>query len=296
MPAEGRDLASERVVRQVDTQEIGDEPITSAHGWETSGDTTHQSERVAWLSVLGVVRQAVPPGRAGTCLRPLPCQRRGRRGGWPDVHGHRDVRRADLAGRTGTRTEREDVSTPGSAAGVDTQGGRLAASVRNPPYLHPRGADGCGAGPRTDFRGRSAAGAVRLPGWTQRPGGGAGSPGLARSRLYGGGRRGLERVFRQHPSHRTDEVGGSAGQRPASTTSAEDVATSAGRGNRRTRAGAANDTQQGRKTRHSARRSGLAVVGESVYAAIRAGLEAAGAAATVENSHRQLCRRLRDLL
>src|SRR5260370_33192373 len=81
MRAEGRDLASERVVRQVDTQEIGDEPITSAHGWETSGDTTHQSERVAWLSVLGVVRQAVPPGRAGTCLRPLPCQRRGRRGG-----------------------------------------------------------------------------------------------------------------------------------------------------------------------------------------------------------------------
>src|SRR5260370_18708839 len=103
MRAEGRDVASERVVRQVDTQEIGDEPITSAHGWETSGDTTHQSERVAWLSVLGVVRQAVPPGRAGTCLRPLPCQRRGRQGWLPHLRRPRDGSPGALAGPNLTR-------------------------------------------------------------------------------------------------------------------------------------------------------------------------------------------------
>ena len=54
--------------------------------------------------------------------------------------------------------------------------------------------------------------------------------------------------------------------------------------------------QQGRRSRHAARRRGLTVIGESVYAAVFGGLEAAGARAAVGGTHRQLCRRLRHLL
>ena len=89
---------------------------------------------------------------------------------------------------------------------------------------------------------------------------------------------------------------GSAGQRSASAASAQDVAGSAGRGNGRARAEAANDPQQGRRPRHPARGRGVAAVGEPVYAAIRAGLEGDGARAAAGRSHRQLCGRLRDLL
>ena len=76
----------------------------------------------------------------------------------------------------------------------------------------------------------------------------------AGSGLYGSGRCGLERVLRQHPARRTDEVGGSAGQRSAPAASDQDVAGSAGRGDRRARADAANDPQQGRRAGHAARR------------------------------------------
>ena len=40
-------------------------------------------------------------------------------------------------------------------------------------------------------------------------------PGIAGSGLYGSGRCGLERVFRQHSAPRTDEVRGPSDQRPA---------------------------------------------------------------------------------
>ena len=80
--------------------------------------------------------------------------------------------------------------------------------------------------------------------------------GLAGSRLYGSGRCGLERLLRQHSARRTDEVGGSSGQRSAPAASDQDVAGSAGRGNRRARADAANDPQQGRRSGHAARRRG----------------------------------------
>ena len=78
--------------------------------------------------------------------------------------------------------------------------------------------------------------------------------------------------------------------------SGQDVAGSAGRGNRRAGTEAANDPQQGRRARHPARGRGVAAVGESVYAAVRAGLEGKRTRAASGRSHRQLCGRLRDLL
>ena len=76
---------------------------------------------------------------------------------------------------------------------------------------------------------------------------------LLNTGLYGSGRCGLERVFRQHSARRTDEVGGPTHQRPAPAASAQDVAGSAGGRNGRAWAEAANDPQQGRRTRHPAR-------------------------------------------
>ena len=63
----------------------------------------------------------------------------------------------------------------------------------------------------------------------------------------------------------------------------------AGRRDGRARADAANDPQQGRQAWHAPRGCGLAAVGESVHAAIRAGLEAIRARAAVGRPYRQLC-------
>ena len=118
----------------------------------------------------------------------------------------------------------------------------------------------------------------------------------AGSRLYGGGRCGLERLLRQHPAPRTDEVGGASGQRSASAASAQDVAGSAGRGNRRAGRTAANDPQQGRRPRHAARAAWrrrcwrICTCDDSCWAG------RSGARAASGGSHRQLCGRLRDLL
>ena len=137
--------------------------------------------------------------------------------GRPDVRGHR--------GRTGwtkwlgelaEELKNEDVSTPSGPAGMDPEGRWEAATAGDPDDPGPSGADGGGAGPRTDLRGGPAAGAIRLPGRSKRAldavRSGAGTAG---SGLYGSGRRGLERLFRQHPARRTDEVGGSADQSTA---------------------------------------------------------------------------------
>jgi hypothetical protein len=53
--------------------------------------------------------------------------------------------------------------------------------------------------------------------------------------------------------------------------------------------GKENDPQQGRRTRHAARRSDLAVVGQLVYAAIRRRLAGVRTRTAVGRSHRQLC-------
>ena len=59
---------------------------------------------------------------------------------------------------------------------------------------------------------------------------------------------------------------------------------------------ASNDAQQGRRPGTPQGAPDLAAVGQPVHAPVRAGLEEAGTRAGVGSAHRQLCRRLRDLL
>ena len=159
-----------------------------------------------------------------------------------------------VAGRTGGRTQEEDVSSAAGPAGVHSQAGREAEAVGHSDGSGSCGADGGRVGSWTDLRGRPATGAVCLPAGPQRVGCRPAGPRLAEDGAYGGGRRGPERVLRQHPARRTDEVGGPSRQRSAPAASDQDVAGSAGGRSRRAWPEAADDPQQGRRTGDAARR------------------------------------------
>src|SRR5580765_1091995 len=58
-------------VESGDSREIDDESDTSRKGWEATDGTACQSEGSSELSVLPAVRQVVPLGRVGVCLRAL---------------------------------------------------------------------------------------------------------------------------------------------------------------------------------------------------------------------------------
>src|SRR5215469_13240505 len=75
-----------------------------------------------------------------------------------------------MAGRTGARAEESNLSTATCAAGLYTQAGWEAETVRNTDNPRSGCANGGSAGPGTDFRGRPAAGAVCLSGRPQRVG------------------------------------------------------------------------------------------------------------------------------
>src|SRR6266436_535746 len=209
-------------------------------------------------------------------LQALPSQQGGSRSGPPDVRGHRGVWGRTVAGGTDGGTQKQDVPTPSGAEGMDSEGGRQTATVGHTDDPRPRGANGGHARARSDLRGGLAARATRLPTWQERSGSDQGGPETAGCGLYGSHRRGLERVFRQHSAPRTDAVRGSAGQRSAAAAAHQAVAGSAGRGDRRTRTAGANDSQQGRRAWHTARRGGVAVAGEPVYASLHSGLEGVG--------------------
>src|SRR5580693_7219567 len=106
----------------------------------------------------------------------LPSQRWSSRSGWSEVRGHRSVWSRAMVGRTGARAEESKLSTTVRAAGVHTEAGREAAAVRSTRYPGPDGGNGSSCGPRTYFRGRSAAGTVRLSARPQRVGRGETSP------------------------------------------------------------------------------------------------------------------------
>src|SRR6516165_8805593 len=141
-----------------------------------------------------------------------------------------------------------------------SQAGRQAAAVGYSDGQGPGRTDSCPGGLGADLRGRPAAGAVRLPSRAQRPGGGPAGPGPGDRGAWRGDRRGPERVFRQHPPRRVDEVGGATDQRPAPAASGQDVAGSTGRGDGRAGAAPSDHPQRGRGPGYAARRSALAAV------------------------------------
>ena len=223
--------------------------------------------------VLRAVRQGVSSRCAGRGLRALPEERRRRRHRRAEVRRHRGVRCAEVAGRTGARAQRQELSSAGRAAGLHSEAGRQAATVGDTDDQRSRGADGGGAGLGADLRGRSAAGAIRVSSQPQRTGSGGQSAQSAEHGTYGGGGRRLERLLRQHSARRVDEVGGPSGERQAPAASDQDVAGGTGGRDRRSRQAPSNDPQQGRGTGHPARGTDLAAAEQSLYATVRAGVE-----------------------
>src|SRR5215467_15681233 len=113
---------------------IGVEPNNPRQCSEVADGVARQSEGIAQLSLPRLVRQGVSQGRSGIRLRVLQSQWRSGRSGQADVRGHRDVRRRALAGRTGARAEKPNLSTTSCAANIHTEAGRETAAVRRARY------------------------------------------------------------------------------------------------------------------------------------------------------------------
>src|SRR6201982_3239022 len=146
---------------------IGVEPNNPSKRSEIADGVARQS---AQLPFLRPVRQGVPQGRFGICLRVLQSQWRSGRSGQSDVRGHRNVRSRALAGRTGARAEESNLSTTSCAARLHTKAGRETAAVRSARYPGSDSGNGSSSGARTNFRGRFTARAVRLSARPQRTG------------------------------------------------------------------------------------------------------------------------------
>ncbi len=79
---------------------------------------------------------------------------------------------------------------------MDSEARRIPTTPRHSDGEGSCRADGCGAGLGADLRGRSAARAIRLPGWAQRSGRRKGGPEVAELGAYGGSGRRSEGLFR----------------------------------------------------------------------------------------------------
>src|SRR5260370_2627795 len=149
---------------------IGDEPNNSIPCSEVADGVACKSEGIAQLSFPCAVRQGVSERCSGLCLRTLPSQRRGSGSGQPDIREHRGVRQGALVGRTDARAERSNLSTAACAAGLYTQAGWEAETVRHTDNPGSGCANLGHAGTRTNLRGGPAAGAICLSGRPQRVG------------------------------------------------------------------------------------------------------------------------------
>ena len=185
-------------------------------------------------------------------------------GGAPGVDGQsfatsRSMGRDRVAGRTGGRTPKRNVSTPTGPAGVHPQRGWQAKAAGHSLHQRSCGADGCDAGLGADLRGRPGAGTTRLSPGTQRPGRRSPSRAAAQVGAHRGGGRGPIWIFRQHPPCRVDEVGVPADQRRPRAATDQDVAGSTGGRDRREREPPSDDPEQGPGDGHAARGSDLTV-------------------------------------
>src|SRR4029434_9947791 len=100
----------------------------------------------------------------------------------------------------------------------------------------------------------------------------------------------------QPPPPRAHERGSPSRERPAPAAADQAVAGSTGGGDRRPGAAPSNDPQQGPGARHPARGADLPAAEHPLHATVRAGVKSARARTTTAGIHRQLRRRLRDLL
>src|ERR1700693_2996201 len=149
---------------------IDDESSNPRKCSEVADGVARESEGIAQLSFLCSVRQGVPEGRSGLCLRMLPSQWWSSGSRWSEVRGHRSVWSRTMVGRTGARAEESNLSTVTRTACLYTQAGREAAAVRSTRHPGSDGGNGGSFGPRTYLRGRPAAGTVRLSARPQRVG------------------------------------------------------------------------------------------------------------------------------
>src|ERR1035438_3524012 len=93
----------------------------------------------------------------------------------------------------------------------------------------------------------------------------------------------------QHPARGPDALARATHRGLACAASDQDVAGMRRGRNRRSGTEEAYDGSQGQRTRHPAGLSHLTTAGESVYAPVRAGMEAAWVGETSPLAHRDLC-------
>src|SRR5262250_480240 len=169
-PVEERDLSERRTQEATKDRGIGDEPNNSTECSEVADGVARKSEGIAQISFLCGVRQGVSEGCFGIRLRTLRSQRRSSGSRQPDFRGHRAVWHGAMVGRTDARAEKSNLSTATRAAGVHTQTGWEAETVRDTDNPGSGCANGGSAGSGAYLRGRPAAGAVCLSGRSQRTG------------------------------------------------------------------------------------------------------------------------------
>ena len=135
---EGRGLSSGRTQDVVRDLGIG-QPINSEECSETADGVARESEGRSRLPLLRPVRQDQPGRHLGPCLSSMPLQH-GRTGrGRSGLCGHRGVRSAAVAWRTGACAQAGDVSTGPYQKSVHTEGQWQDVPPTNSPLARFRG-------------------------------------------------------------------------------------------------------------------------------------------------------------
>jgi hypothetical protein len=120
---------------------IGDEPGNTNEDPDASEKAVPQGEGRAELPFLSALRQDVPGGYSGPCLRTGKVQS-GRAGrGWTELSGDRIERVGRMAERHPGGPSRQDVPTTAGATGEHSQARRRRTAARYPDYTGPSGAD-----------------------------------------------------------------------------------------------------------------------------------------------------------